>query len=133
MSKIRLVEYGDEVGVNVGNQFTWHKKEDVTVSSNKDALISLFDKGELIISANTEDFIVPEEASVKDLVFLIKNIINIPDTVIPIEDLITLEDIYEEQLKSNVFLELIQMNTRELRKIKELLKKNNKLLSKIYR
>ena len=106
---IRLIDYGKEVGINIGNEFKWYPKIDITVSSNKDAQVSLFDKGELIVSANTEEYNIPYELSVKDLVFLIKKILTLPEEIeVVIEDKITLEDIYKQ---------LIYMSTLQIESI----------------
>ena len=134
---IRLIDYGKEVGINIGNEFKWYPKVDVTVSSDEDAKVSLFNKGELIVSANTEEYNVPYELSVKDLVFLIKKILTLPDEAeVVIEDEITLEDIYKQQLITNSSLELILVSSnRAVNVSNNLLEETmltNKYLRKIY-
>ena len=134
---IGLIDYGKEVGINIGNEFKWYPKVDVTVSSDEDAKVSLFNKGELIVSANTEEYNVPYELSVKDLVFLIKKILTLPDEAeVVIEDEITLEDIYKQQLITNSSLELILVSSnRAVNVSNNLLEETmltNKYLRKIY-
>ena len=99
--------------------------------------MSLFNKGELIVSANTEEYNVPYELSVKDLVFLIKKILTLPDEAeVVIEDEITLEDIYKQQLITNSSLELILVSSnRAVNVSNNLLEETmltNKYLRKIY-
>jgi hypothetical protein len=126
---IRLVDYSDEIGVSNGNAFTWHLKTNVTVSASEDAVISLFDDGELILSANTEDFEIPKEASVKDLVLLIKKILSLPvDIEVPLEELITLEDIHEDLILSNELLLEIKKNSKILVNILQVLTEQNELI-----
>lgn len=77
MARIELVEYdNDEVGIKVDNEFNFYKKKNLTVASSGESVIKLFNEGNEIIAANTEEFITPQEASVYDLVLLIKNIIS---------------------------------------------------------
>ena len=54
---IRLIDYGIEVGINISNEFKWYPKTDITVSSDKDAKVSLFDKGELKNQGTFEELI----------------------------------------------------------------------------
>jgi hypothetical protein len=126
---IRLVDYSDEIGVSAGSTFTWHKKENVTVSSDANSVISLYDNGDLIISANTEEFEIPKEASVKDLVLLIKAILDLPPEVeVPLVELITLEELHEDLLANNQLLLEIRRNTEALQNIIQLLTTQNELI-----
>lgn len=130
---IRLVDYSDEIGISNGNAFTWHLKKDVTVSASESAVISLFDNGELILSANTSEFVIPKEASVKDLVLLIKKILSLPvDIEVPLEELITLEDIHEDLVLSNELLLEIKRNTECMSQLIEIQLKTNELLQEMF-
>ena len=134
---IRLIDYGIEVGINIANEFKWYPKTDITVSSDKDAKVSLFDKGELIVSASTEEYSVPYELSVKDLVFLIKKILTLPaeDEVVT-EYEFTLEDIYKQQLIANSTLNSMLISLNRVVDLNSSLideqMVTNKMLKKIY-
>ena len=73
--RIRLIESGLDLGIQIDNSLNFYLREDITISSDVNAVISMFNKGELLFTANTTSFIEPEEASVNDLVIMIKNII----------------------------------------------------------
>ena len=72
--RIRLIESGLDLGIQIDNSLNFYLREDITISSDVNAVISMFNKGELLFTANTTSFIEPEEASVNDLVIMIKNI-----------------------------------------------------------
>lgn len=76
MARIQVIAYAtDEVGIKIDHKFDFYKKANVTVSSNEGAVIKMYNGEDEILSANTEEFIVPSEASVQDLILLIKAII----------------------------------------------------------
>tara|TARA_R110000824_G_scaffold29701_1_gene98581 strand:- start:122 stop:745 length:624 start_codon:yes stop_codon:yes gene_type:complete len=87
-TRIRLIESGLDLGIQIDNSLNFYLREDITISSDVNAVISMFNKGELLFTANTTSFIEPEEASVNDLVIMIKNII----TTVPVLEL-TLDEL----------------------------------------
>ena len=92
MGFIELIESGDEIGVKIRNSLIWYDRDDITVSSNEDATINLYNLEELILTANTEDFITPKESSVKDLVVMIKNIITtVPSLQLTLDELAAIQ------------------------------------------
>ena len=93
MGFIELIESGDEIGVKIRNSLIWYDRDDITVSSNEDATINLYNLEELILTANTEDFITPKESSVKDLVIMIKNIITtVPSLQLTLDELAAIQN-----------------------------------------
>jgi len=130
---IRLIDYGNELGVSYKEHFSWHLKADVSVSSS-DGLVTLYDKGEVIVSESPENYLIPKESSIKDLVLLIKNFFlkDVSGEVVPIEDIITIEDIYNEQLITNSLLDLMRKQNDSQEEILNELKICSKYLRKIY-
>jgi predicted secreted protein len=110
---IRLLDYGAEVGINIGNTLKWYLKTDLSVSSNEDANISIFDKGVEIVSENTSKFLIPNESSIKDLIFLIKEIITSTENTITKEEKVISSD-YTLTNKDQKFLLITDVSTSSI-------------------
>jgi hypothetical protein len=82
--RIELIGSGEDVGIKDNNKLDFYPREDLSVSSTEESVIVIKDtrNGVEVLRANTTDFISPEEASVKDLIILVKGII---DTVTVLE------------------------------------------------
>lgn len=90
--RIRLIESGLDLGIQIDNSLNFYLREDITISSDVNAEISMFNKGELLFTANTTSFIEPEEASVNDLVVMIKNIITtVPALELTLDELAAIQ------------------------------------------
>jgi len=110
---IELIELGDELGVKYGNTLKWYDRSDIVVSSNEDATISLYNLEELIITANTEDFITPKESSVKDLVIMIKNIITtVPSLQLTLAELAAIQGANSPSA-ANVFATMNDLSSQD--------------------
>ena len=77
-TRIRIINSGDSVGIQINNFLKFFPKLDVTITSSDDARITMFNGEEEIFTANTTDFIEPKETSVNLLVLQIRNIIYTP-------------------------------------------------------
>ena len=110
---IELIESGDDIGVKFNNSFIWYNRSDVTVSSNEDATINLYNSGELILTASTEDFITPKESSVKDLVIMIKNIITtVPSLQLTLDELAAIQGANSPSA-ANVFATMNDLSSQD--------------------
>lgn len=74
---IFILEAGTQVGIKVGNETTYYKRDDVEVYSTSESLVGLIDTKNniVIVEAKTTDYREPKEASVRDLVEKIKGIL----------------------------------------------------------
>lgn len=83
---IRLIDDGDQVGIHDGNELNYYLKENLSVSSDENAIIYIKNEEEVVIGAATTEFETPKKASVYDLVLAIKDIIYILVAIIPGDD-----------------------------------------------
>jgi len=76
---IQILEAGTQVGIKVGNKLEYYDRDKVEVYSTDEALVGLTDltDGSDIVLANTTDYLIPKEASVKDLIEAIHLILSV--------------------------------------------------------
>ncbi len=72
---IQLIPVGLEIGIKQGNRFVFYKKNDISVLSTSGSEIVIKNKGIDILRKNTIDFLTPKNASVKGLIFEIKQLL----------------------------------------------------------
>ena len=73
--RIQLIPYGEEIGIKIDNKIDFYLKTELSVESNESGTIIMKNKDIEVLSANTVDFLEPEESSIKDLVVLIKDML----------------------------------------------------------
>lgn len=75
---IQIIESGTQIGVKVRNTTNYYDREDVETYSTSDGLVGLrlIESQVIIVEEHPTEYLIPKEASVKDLVVLIKDIIN---------------------------------------------------------
>jgi hypothetical protein len=76
---IYILEAGTEIGIKVGNETNYYLRENVQVYSTEDSFVGLRDVSNdvVIVEAETVDYRQPSEASVRDLVEKIKEILSV--------------------------------------------------------
>jgi hypothetical protein len=81
---IELIPYGLEIAIKRDNVVKFYDRDSIISIANSDSTISLYeridDTDKIILTANTSEFINPNEDSVLDLMLLIKNILIGNDT-----------------------------------------------------
>jgi hypothetical protein len=109
--KVQIIEAGTQVGVKFGNEVSFYERVDIEVFSTDDSLVGLYVKetDEEIVLAPTTDWINPKEASVKDLIEKIKDIlITIPVLELTLEELEAIQGANNPS-SSNVFVTFLDM------------------------
>ena len=111
--KVQIIEAGTQVGVKFGNEVSFYERVDIEVFSTDDSLVGLYVKetDEEIVLAPTTDWINPKEASVKDLIEKIKDIlITIPVLQLTLEELEAIQGANNPS-SSNVFVTFDDITT----------------------
>jgi len=76
MAVLELINSGDEIGIRVDTNINFYKKSDVSVSSTDSYIIDFIVNDIIVASATPDEFLFPKEASLYDLMILIKGILS---------------------------------------------------------